>query len=54
MRNFDLGGFNLIETSRIDFESKNNLRANIGFRFNIAACNITGQIILFQNIQQQL
>ena len=35
---YDIAGFNIDveEWTNIDFESNNNLRANIGFRFNIA------------------
>ena len=35
---YDIAGFEikLDELTDIDFESNNNLRANIGFRFNIA------------------
>ena len=35
--NYDIAGLtiNVAELTKIDFESKNNFRANIGFRFNI-------------------
>ena len=38
--NFDLGGVQFNEKVSIDFESNNNLRANVGFRFNITLVTI--------------
>ena len=38
--NFDLGGVQFNEKVSMDFESNNNLRANVGFRFNITLVTI--------------
>jgi len=38
--NFDLGEVQFNEKVSIDFESNNNLRANVGFRFNITLVTI--------------
>jgi hypothetical protein len=38
--NFDLGGIEFNEEVKIDFESNNNLRANIGLRLNITLITI--------------
>jgi len=37
---FDLGGIQFDKKVQMDFESKNNLRANVGFRFNITLVTI--------------
>ena len=37
---FELSGIKFEEKVQMDFESKNNLRANVGFRFNITLVTI--------------